>query len=140
MIKYAVAAVAAVMIAGAAQAAALSPTEIVQRHMAAAAKSDVDAIMGRLCRTCGGAAGRPGDPGQGGDTRLVRAPFPPRPAGSPPPAAGAPGMKVTRVWEEGNVGFATWQMGALTGTDEFLIRDGKIEVQAVFLSGAPPAR
>ncbi len=140
MIKYAVAAVAAVMIAGAAQAAALSPTEIVQRHMAAAAKSDVDAIMADYAEHAVALQSGQATQGKAAIRALFERLFPPRPAGSPPPAAGAPGMKVTRVWEEGNVGFATWQMGALTGTDEFLIRDGKIEVQAVFLSGAPPAR
>ena len=57
-------------------------------------------------------------------------------------AAPAPAMKIIRVWEEGNVGFVTWQAGTLKGTDEFLVRNGKIAVQAVFLSDAPgaPAR
>ncbi len=46
-------------------------------------------------------------------------------------------MKVTKVWEEGDVGFVTWEMGPVHATEEFLVRGGKIRVQAVFMSGAP---
>ena len=75
-------------------------------------------------------------------------------AGTPPAggAAGGPpadgGMKVTKVWEEGNVGFMTWEAGPMHVTEEFIIRNNKIAVQAIFMAGgggaapggAPPAR
>jgi hypothetical protein len=75
--------------------------------------------------------------------------FPPRPAGAapvappPPPAGAAPaptgGMNVTRVWEEGNVGFMTWTRGAMNATEEFIVRGGKIQVQVIFTSAPPPS-
>jgi len=53
-----------------------------------------------------------------------------------PPAGG--GMKVTRGWGEGNVGFMTWEMGPMHATEEFIIRDGKIAVQAIFMTPTAP--
>jgi len=137
MLKYGVAAIAAVMVIGAAQAAPLSPTEIVNRHVTAAGKGDVDAIMADYADDAVVLQAGQAAQGKAAIRAVFERIFPPRPAGSPPPAG--PGMTVTRVWEEGNVGLVTWQLGAINGTDEFLVRDGKIEVQAVFLSGAPPA-
>jgi ketosteroid isomerase-like protein len=142
MIRYGAAALAGLMVVGAAQAADLSPTELVNRHMAAAGKGDVDAMMADYAddavalQASGASQGKP----------AIRAVFErlfPKPvAGAAPAAGGAPAMKVTRIWVEGNIGFVTWTMGALNGTDEFLVRNGKIAVQAVFISGAPgaPAR
>jgi hypothetical protein len=71
--------------------------------------------------------------------------FPARPAKAQrptgPPRAG--GMKITGVWEEGDVGFMTWEAGPVKTTEQFLVRNGKIELQAIFRSsvpaGAPPA-
>jgi len=48
-------------------------------------------------------------------------------------------MAVDKVWQEGNVGFVTWHMGPMHATEEFVIDDGKIEVQAIFMAGGPPA-
>ncbi|MBO9669511.1 MAG: hypothetical protein J7485_03235, partial [Sphingobium sp.] len=69
-------------------------------------------------------------------------------AGGPPGGGAGGGMKVTRVWEEGNVGFMTWEAGPMHVTEEFIIRNNKIAVQAIFMAGgggaapggAPPAR
>ena len=141
MIKYGIAAVAAVVMAGTAQAVVLTPTELVQRHMAAAAKMDVDAIVADYADDA--VALQNGKAAQGKDAiRALFAGMFPKPAAGAVPAAkpaGAPKMNVTRVWEEGNVGFVTWTMGPMTGTDEFLVRDGKIAEQAVFVQGPPPA-
>ncbi|MBO9580205.1 MAG: nuclear transport factor 2 family protein [Sphingobium sp.] len=69
--------------------------------------------------------------------------------GAAPGASGPPrgGMKVTKVWEEGNVGFMTWEAGPMHVTEEFIIRNNRIAVQAIFMAGsgsapggAPPAR
>ncbi len=48
-------------------------------------------------------------------------------------------MKVTKIWEEGNVGFMTWEAGPVHTTEEFIIRNGKIAVQALFMTGGPGA-
>jgi hypothetical protein len=48
-------------------------------------------------------------------------------------------MTVDKVWQEGSVGFVNWHMGATRATEEFLVKDGKIEVQAIFMAGGPPA-
>ena len=48
-------------------------------------------------------------------------------------------MTVDKVWQEGNVGFVNWHMGPVHATEEFVTKDGKIEVQAIFMTGGPPA-
>jgi hypothetical protein len=141
MYKYAVGGLAALMIAGAAQAAGLSPSEIVQRHVASGGNLDAmindyadDAVVMQQGRVLQGKA-------------AIRAfyanMFGARPAGAgaPPPGApagGPPKMTVDKVWEEGDVGFVSWHMGPVKATEEFLVRDGKIQVQSVFMQGPPP--
>lgn len=139
MIRYGVAAIAALMVAAAAQAADPSPTELVNRHMAAAARGDIDAMMADYADDAVALQAGVASQGKPAIRAVFERLFPKPAAGAAPAAGGAPAMKITRVWEEGNVGFVTWQMGALSGTDEFLIRNGKIAVQAVFISGGPPA-
>ena len=48
----------------------------------------------------------------------------------------------TRIWSDGDTGFITWEAngGAFKGGDTYLVRDGKIIAQAVFIGGAPPAQ
>jgi hypothetical protein len=48
-------------------------------------------------------------------------------------------MQVKRIWQEGDIGYLTWEMGPVSATEEFMVRDGKILVQAVFMRGGPPA-
>ena len=36
-------------------------------------------------------------------------------------------MTVDKVWQEGNVDFVNWHMGAMHATEEFVTRDGKIK-------------
>ncbi|GEM_PF-1161595 len=143
----------AIAMLAATAAQADTPSDFVKRHTASG--GNVDAIMadyaedavvlqnGRAVqgkaeirklfeamfgRRGGGGAGAPGGQAQanGGGGG----------AGGPPAGGG---MKVTRVWEEGNVGFMTWEMGPMHATEEFIIKDGKIAVQAIFMTpaGAP---
>ncbi|KPL67755.1 hypothetical protein SZ64_06270 [Erythrobacter sp. SG61-1L] len=135
-------AIAALSITGAAQAADLTPTEIVNRHVSSG--GNVDAIMADYADDA--VVLQQGRAFQGKDA--IRGLFenmfkrPAGPAPSAPPAGGAngggaPKMNVTRVWEEGNVGFMTWEMGPMKATEEFIVRDGKIQVQTIFMSGPP---
>jgi len=137
-IKYCVSALAAVLVAGAAQSAGLSPADIVHRHTAAAAKSDIPALMADYADDAVVLEAGKAIQGKAAIHTLYEKMFPKRPAGAA--ATGVAAMKVTRVWQEGNVGFVTWEMGPVHGTDEFLVRNGKIAVQAVFISGAPQAK
>ncbi|WP_404713138.1 nuclear transport factor 2 family protein [Sphingomonas sp. MMS24-J13] len=135
MSRFAAAAFAAIMMAGAAQAADLSPIDIVTRHNAAVAKSDVDAMMADYAD--GAIVLEAGKTIQGKPAiRALFAGMFPKPAPGAAPT-GAAAMTVTRKWAEGNVGFYTWEMGAVHGTDEFVVRNGKIEVQSVFIGGGP---
>lgn len=144
MLKYAVPAMAMVLCAGAARAQGSTPAEIVQRHVGSGGNVDAimadyaeDAVVLQNGRAIQGKpairqlfanmfGGRRAAPAQGA-------------APAAPPAGGLPKMTVDKVWQEGNVGFDTWHMGAMHATEEFLIKDGKIEVQAIFMSGGPPA-
>ena len=144
MPRFAVAAVTLTFIAGAAQAAGSSPAEIVQRHVASG--GNIDAIMADYANDAvvlqNGRAiqGKPAirqlfEAMFGGGRAASSAPA----QGNVPRAASRPKMSVDKVWQEGNVGFDTWHMGAMRATEEFLVKDGKIEVQAIFMSGGPPA-
>ena len=144
MLKYGVGALAMLMLAGMAQAAPLSPTDIIHRHTAAGAKSDLDAIMADYADDAVVLQAGKAFQGKAAIRPLFARMFPKRPAAGAAPVAAAtgkarPSMKVTRVWQEGNVGFMTWEMGPIHATEEFLVRNGKIAVQAVFMSGAPQA-
>jgi hypothetical protein len=147
MLKVAVAAAAIVFAAGAAQAQGSTPAEIVQRHVSSG--GNVDAIMadyaddavvlqnGRAIQ--GKAAIRALFEGMFGGRRAAP---PPTQGAAPPPKAGQAGppkMTVDKVWQEGDVGFDTWHMGPVQATEEFLVRNGKIEVQSIFMAGGPPA-
>ena len=139
MLKLTLGALAAATIATAAQAATPSPTEIVNRHMEAASKRDVNALMADYADDAVVLQAGTAVQGKAAIRALFERLFP-----ANPPAGGAPGAlgKITpsKVWEEGNVGFVSWTMGTATnGTDEFIVRDGKIAVQAVFIGGPPPA-
>ncbi len=143
MVRYGIAALAAVMVVGAAQAADLSPTDIVRRHTSAG--GNLDAIMADYADDAVVLQSGRAIQGKPAIRELFARMFPPRPAGAapatPPPAGAAPpsgGMNVSRVWEEGNVGFMTWSRGPMNATEEFLVRNGKIQVQVIFMAAAPP--
>lgn len=129
--KAGLALVAGAVLAGAAAAAPLTPRQIVERHEAAAAKSDVeamladyadDAVVLEASRTLEGKAAIRG---------LFEGMFP---KGRP-----GPKIEVERIWEQGNVGLVSWHVGATHGLDEFVVRNGRIVTQAVFLNETPPA-
>jgi hypothetical protein len=145
MIKLSIAAFAALIAAGTAQAAELSPTDIVNRHVSSG--GNIDAIMADYADDAVVLQAGKAYQGKAAIRPLFERMFAGRPA-APAPAAGAPapaarpaggGMKVTRVWQEGNVGLMTWQAGPMNATEEFLVHDGKIQVQAIFMSRAPEA-
>ncbi len=134
--KAAAAAIAlAAIAAGPAMAQTLTPAQIVQRHMQFAAAGDVDSMLGdyaddAVVLTAGSAL-------QG--KAAIRGVF----ANMLKNPAARTAMKPTKVWDEGGVGFVTWEQNAGTpaavkGGDSFVVRNGKIEVQAVFI-GAPPS-
>ncbi|MBT2185725.1 nuclear transport factor 2 family protein [Sphingobium nicotianae] len=135
MSKLSIALAVALASPGAAHAATLTPAQIAQRHIEFAQKGDVDAIMGDFADdavnfTAGKAV-------QGKNAiRGIFAGMANRKPGEPSPVAN---MKIGKVWEEGEVGFVTWTMGPVNGTEEFLVRNGKILIQAVFISAPPPA-
>lgn len=148
MLKAGVAAMALVFAAGAAQAQGSTPAEIVQRHVSSG--GNIDAIMadyaddavvlqnGRAIQ--GKPAIRKLFEGMFGGGRAASPPAQgAAPAAAPPPAGGPPKMTVDKVWQEGDVGFVNWHMGPVKATEEFLVRNGKIAVQSVFMAGGPPA-
>ena len=149
MNKYLLGALGALTIAGVAQAAGPSPAQIVQRHVSAGGNLDAmiadyadDAVVMQQGRVLQGkAAIRAFYANMIGGRPAGAAGAPPPPAGAAPggaPAGGPPKMTVDKVWEEGDVGFVNWHMGPVKATEEFLVRDGKIQVQAVFMQGGPP--
>jgi ketosteroid isomerase-like protein len=131
MLRYGLAALAAMLVGGTAQAAD-SPSDVVTRHMAAFNKGDLPAMMADYADDAvvlqSGAAVQGKAAIQGLFARIAA-----------PPAGGAPRLQLTttKLWQEGDVGFVTWTAGAIGGTDQFLVRGGKIVVQVVFMSGAP---
>jgi hypothetical protein len=142
MFKPSLAALAALIATGAAQAATLSPTDIVNRHVSSG--GNIDAIMADYADDAVVLQAGKAYQGKAAIRPLFERMFAGRPA--TPPAGAAPaarpaggGMKVTRVWEEGNVGLMTWTAGPMNATEEFLVEDGKIKVQAIFMSRAPDA-
>ncbi|MBN9506159.1 MAG: nuclear transport factor 2 family protein [Altererythrobacter sp.] len=138
MLKLPLLAAAALALAGAAQAAGPTPTEIVQRHTAAG--GDLDKLMQDYADDAVVFQQGRAIQGKPAIRELYARMFPQRPAGAQAPASSPSsggGMKVTKVWEEGDVGFMTWEAGPVKATEQFLVHDGKIVLQAIFMSGAP---
>lgn len=138
MTKPSLTAIATLIAAGAAQAATLSPTDIVNRHVSSG--GNIDAIMADYADDAVVLQAGKAYQGKAAIRPLFERMFAGRPA--TPPAGAAPaggGMKVTRVWEEGDVGLMTWTAGPMNATEEFLVKGGKIKVQAIFMSRAPGA-
>ncbi len=140
-LKLAPLAVLAALAATPALAQALTPEQFIQRHMDFAAKGDADAIANDFA--VDGASINGGNAAVGRDA--IRAQFArlvgPRPAGAGGGGGGGMGgMKVDKIWSQGNVGFIQWEAGPMHATEVFVIKDNKILAQAVFMSGgAPPA-
>jgi hypothetical protein len=132
MLRYSLVAAATLLVAGTAQAAD-SPATVVERHMAAFNKGDLSAMMADYADDA--VVLQSGAAVQG--KAAIQALFARVTA---PPAGGAPRLQLTttKLWQEGDVGFVTWSGGPISGTDQFLVRNGKIVVQVVFMA-APPA-
>jgi ketosteroid isomerase-like protein len=115
-----------------ARAADLTPEQIIQRHVDFGAKGDAAAMAADYAED--GVVLQPGQAAQG--RAAIQAMF----ARIFGPGAPKVTITPTRIWSQGDVGFITWEAngGALKGTDSFLVRGGKILVQAVFIGGAPP--
>jgi len=143
MLKFTVGAIALIFTAGTAQAAGSSPAEIVQRHVGSG--GNIDAIMADYANDAVVLQNGRAIQGKAAIRQLFETMFGGRRSASPPaqsaapPAGGPPKMSVDKVWQEGNVGFVNWHMGPMHATEEFVTKDGKIEVQAIFMAGGPPA-
>ena len=135
MKRYGIAALAAFIVTGAGHAAGLSPTDIIRRHTSAVAQSNVDAMMADYADDAIVLEAGQAIQGKAAIRALFTRMFPPPAPGAPP--AGTAAMKITKSWQEGDVGFFTWELPTVRGTDEFIVHRGKIQVQAVFLSAAP---
>jgi len=137
-LKLAPLAVLAALAATPALAQALTPEQFIQRHMDFAAKGDADAIANDFA--VDGASINGGNAAVGRDA--IRAQFArlvgPRPAGAGGGGGGGMGgMKVDKIWSQGNVGFIQWEAGPMHATEVFVIKDNKIQSQSVYMSGAP---
>jgi ketosteroid isomerase-like protein len=134
---------ALVFAAGAAQAQSSTPAEIVQRHVSSG--GNIDAIMADYADNAVVLQNGRAIQGKPAIRKLFegmfgggRAAAPPAQGSAAPPAGGPPKMTVDKVWQEGDVGFVNWHMGPVKATEEFLVRNGKIAVQSVFMAGGPP--
>jgi ketosteroid isomerase-like protein len=134
MTRYGIAVIAAIMTAGTGQAAPPTQIEIVTRHMEAVNAKDIEGAVADY--TDDAVMILPGKVVEG--KAALRALF--LNGFSKVPPGARLGMEIERIWQEGkNIVAAPWHKGtSLNGIDKFLLRDGKIVAQAVFLSGEPP--
>ena len=116
------------------QAAEHTPVEIVNRHLAFGNAGKYDAMADDYAPDgvvlTAGKATR----GQAAIRGMFKAML--------GPGAKPSNIKPIKVWSEGEVGFVSWEMNpgtpqAVKGNDSFVVRHGKIIVQAVFIGGAP---
>lgn len=146
-LKLAPLAALAVLAATPVLAQTLTPEDFIHRHMDFAAKGDAAAIAndfavdGASISNGAASVGRAAIEAQ--FAKLVgRRPAPPAGgAGGPPPGGGGGGMggmKVDKIWSQGNVGFIQWEAGPVHATEVFVIHDNKIASQSVFMSSGPP--
>ena len=139
-LKLAPLAVLAALVAAPAFAQTLSPEDFIHRHMDFAAKGDANAIANDFA--VDGASINGGNAAVGRDA--IRAQFAklvaprPAPAGGAPAGGGMGGMKVDKIWSQGNVGFIQWEAGPVHATEVFVIKDNKIQSQSVYMAGPPP--
>jgi ketosteroid isomerase-like protein len=135
MIRTSLAALAVLAAAPAlAQAADFTPEQIIQRHVDAGNRADAAAMAADYAEDAVML-----QPGQAVEGRAaIQAAFA---RIFSPTAAQKLTITPTRIWSQGDVGFVTWEAngGAIKGTDSFLVRGGKILVQAVFIGAMPAA-
>jgi hypothetical protein len=135
MLKTGLVALALALAASAAAAQTLTPEDFIHRHMDFAAKGDADAIANDFA-VDGVSVSANGD-SVGRDA--IRAQFARLMGGQKGGGGGMGGMKVDKIWSQGNVGFINWEAGPIHAHEVFVIKDNKIQSQSVFMSGGPPA-
>lgn len=139
MLKLASLAALAALAATPAFAKTLTPEDFIHRHMEFAAKGDAAAIAndfapdGASISANGAAVGRAAIEAQ--FAKMVG-----RKPGAHAGGGGMGGMKVDKIWSQGNVGFIKWESGPIHATEVFVIHNNKIQSQSVYMSGGPPAR
>ena len=132
----AVAALGLTLLAGSALAADLTPTQIIQRHMDFAGKGDVDSVVGDYADDAVVIVNGQATQGKAEIKTMFQ-----RMMGGGAGGGGAPAIKPVKVSEVGDTGLVNWESngGAVKGTDAFVVKHGKIQVQAVWMNGGPPA-
>ncbi len=125
---------AAVLAAAPAFARDFTPEQIIHRHVEAANRGDTAAMAADYA-----ADARVLEPGRSVRGRAaIKAMF----DGVFGPAAKLKfTVTPTRIWSQGEVGYITWTAngGRFKGADTYVVRHGKIQVQAVFIGAQPPA-
>lgn len=134
--RAAILAVATAVFAAPASAEQFTLAQIVQRHVSSG--GDVDRIMEDYADDAVVFQQGRAVQGKAAIRTLFERMFPPRPAGSGAPRPATPNPNPPRIWEEGDVGFMVGQLGPMTLTEQYLVRDGKIVLQAIWM-GPPPA-
>ena len=132
-LKLAPLAVLAALAAAPAFAQTLTPEDFIHRHMAFAAKGDLDGIANDFA--VDGASINGGNAAVG--RQAIKAQFARLVAPKPGGRSALAGMKVDKIWSQGNVGFIQWESGPVHATEVFVIHDNKIASQSVFMSGGP---
>ena len=116
------------LLAAAVPAAARTPSELIQGHLDAIARGDVDAVMADYADDAVMTfplqilEGKPG----------IRAFF----VDIITRSKGRPAPEILKIWHQGDAGYVTWRNGGMEGSDEFLLKDGKIRVQAIYPGAA----
>lgn len=124
----------ALLVSAPALAGDLTPAQIIQRHMQAGARNDAAAMAADYAED--GVILQPGRAVQG--KAAIRASFE-RMLGAHPGGPAKMDIRPVKITSQGDVGIVFWQVpGGPHGEDTFLVRRGKILVQAVF-PGATPA-
>jgi uncharacterized protein (TIGR02246 family) len=127
-LKLAPLAVLAALAATPASAQALTPEELIHRHLDFMAKGDADGIANDFAPDGAAVFGATAAVGR----EAIRAQFAKMVAG---PVARS--IKADKIWSEKNVGFLQWEAGPVHGVDVFVIHDNKISSQSAFVAGPP---
>ncbi|MGC1269610.1 MAG: nuclear transport factor 2 family protein [Croceibacterium sp.] len=145
MRKIVILAAIAALFATPAAAETLTPEQVIRRHIGSG--GNLDAIMADYADDAVVFQQGRAIQGKAAIRELFQRMLPPRPsatntapspAPAPAPAAPArPAAPPPRIWQEGEVGFMVAQFGPNQVTEQYLVRQGKIVLQAIY-TGAPP--
>lgn len=144
MRKSVILAAVAALIAAPAAAETLTPEQVIRRHIGSGGNLDAiladyadDAVVFQQGRAI---QGKPAI------RELFQRMFPPRPAAvttapaSAPAAPARPAAPSPRIWQEGEVGFMVAQFGPNQVTEQYLVRQGKIVLQAIYTGAPAPSK